>query len=378
LRILWHSHSPLLNTGYGVLTQLWLPKLQEMGHDVIASSFQGLNAEVSLYKGIRILNVDDQKYGSTVLGQVARNNEVDVVITLMDMWVLPPHEVNGIDAPVIHWSPVDCYPLGQLDTDYLRRSTAYPVATSQWGKKVFEEAGFEAGAVPGSFDASVYFPDEDRRDAKRRDLGIEDKFVVGINAANVERKALPEQLIAFSRLWKNHPDDVVLFVNTNMSGAITPQDAMRSLDLAPEMVRWSVPGWQTPEDMADWYRMVDVLSACPHADGFSLPVAEAQACGTPVIITDNPPVNEEPGLLARKVKCEPMWSSVHRSWWVRPSIDSIHEQLEDAFAAGRKGPDQAAAAHVQQYTVDNVAPLWTQVLEDVVGESDTSFTFEKR
>ena len=40
--------------------------------------------------------------------------------------------------------------------------------------------------------------------------------------------------------------------------------------------------------MAGWYRSLDVLSACSYGEGFGLPILEAQACGSPAIVTDAP------------------------------------------------------------------------------------------
>lgn len=370
MRLLWHSHSPLIASGYGQPTALWLPKLKEMGHDVFVSAFQGLAAEVSLYKGIHVLNTDDGKYGMSVLGQLARSSNVDVIVTLMDMWVLPPHDVNALGVPVVHWSTVDCNPLGAPDREYLRRSVGQPVAPSRWGEKILTEAGFKASSVPYAIDPGVFYPDEARREESRRELGGDGRFVVGINAANVERKAWPEQLAAYARLWHEHPGEVLLLANVNMNGAVSPQEVAASLGLPQEAITWSVPGWRDAEGMADWYRALDVLCACVYAEGFGLPAVEAQACGTPAIVPDNPPVSEETGILARKVSCEPMWSSLHHSWWVRPSIASIHEALEDAFAAGRDGPDLAAAEHItRNYSLDVVAPLLETVLENAARRS---------
>jgi glycosyltransferase involved in cell wall biosynthesis len=368
MRILWHSHSPLLNTGYGTLTGLWVPKLVELGHEVSISAFQGLQAELSLYKGVHILNVDDQKYGSTVLAQVAQNSNVDVVVTLMDMWALPPHEVNAVGVPVVHWSPIDCAPLGKLDTDYLRRSSGRPVAPSQWGAKILSDAGFQAEHIPCALDLDVFHPDDEDREESRRTAEVEDKFVVGINAANVDRKAWPEQLAAYAKLYHAHPNDVKLLANINMSGTVNLGEVMKTLDLPTEAVACSMPGWRDAEGMASWYRTLDVLSACSHAEGLGLTPLEAQACGVPVIVTDTEPMNTETAPGGRHVACQPVWSALHHSWWVSPSIDSLYEALEDAYAAKRTGPDTAAVGYAQQFSVDRTASMWDELLKDITGE----------
>ena len=42
----------------------------------------------------------------------------------------------------------------------------------------------------------------------------------------------------------------------------------------------------TPKDLNEWYNVIDVLSQAVYAEGFGLPVMEAQSAGTPVITTD--------------------------------------------------------------------------------------------
>lgn len=368
MRILWHSHSPLLTTGYGTLTALWVPKLVEMGHEVSITSFQGLQTELSLYKGIHVLNVDDQKYGSTVLASIAQQSNVDVIVTLMDMWALPPHEINAIGVPIVHWSPIDCSPLGKLDTDYLRRSTGRPVTPSQWGAKVLQNAGFDAEYIPCAIDFDVFHPDEDDREEGRHSAELDGKFVVGINAANVERKAWPEQLAAYAKLYHAHPDDVKLLANINMNGALDIREVMKALDLPLEALTASMPGWRDAEGMAGWYRTLDVLSACSHAEGLGLTPLEAQACGVPVIVTDAEPMNTETAPGGRHVAAQPMWSPMHHSWWSRPSIDSLYEALEDAYASKRTGPDTDAVAYVQQFSLDRTAAMWDELLKDITGE----------
>ena len=58
MRILWHSHSPLAATGYGKPTALWLPKLRDMGYEIMGSAFFGQD-DVIHYQGIPVANTDD-------------------------------------------------------------------------------------------------------------------------------------------------------------------------------------------------------------------------------------------------------------------------------------------------------------------------------
>ena len=71
-------------------------------------------------------------------------------------------------------------------------------------------------------------------------------------------------------------------------------------------------------------------------------------------------MNEEPGLLARKVACKPIWNDMYHAYWHKPSVTKLHEALEDAFAKRERDP--AIAEYVKKYTVDSVAPQWEAIL----------------
>ncbi len=45
-------------------------------------------------------------------------------------------------------------------------------------------------------------------------------------------------------------------------------------------------GFAGQGDLASWYGCLDVLSNCSYGEGFGLAALEAQACGTPVVVTD--------------------------------------------------------------------------------------------
>lgn len=369
MRILWHSHSPLTATGYGVPTATMAPLLRDAGHEIFLSSFWGLPQEISLYQGIPVLNADDKKYGVTVVPQIAAMNNIDVIVTLMDVFVFRPEDVNAWGKPVIHWFPVDTVgTIGGCDRNYFSRSKAVPVVMSYYGAEMMRQAGFEAEGIPYPVDP-VFAPDADRRSAIRAKAGFDGKFVVGINASSMERKGWPEQLSAFARLHREHPGEVILAANTALQGPVFVLDIAESLGIPQGAIRWSIPGFHDAAALADWYRSLDVLCSCTYAEGFCLPVAEAQACGTPVIVTDAPPVNRETGLRGRKVPGEPIWSSAHHAWWTRPSITGIHEALEGAFTARDDIPDPEAAEYIREnYAPGKIMSLWEPVLDRAAGK----------
>ena len=79
-----------------------------------------------------------------------------------------------------------------MDRRILEEGGGRPIAMSRFGHKVLTEAGFPALYAPHGIPTDVWKPPEDR-EALRGKLGLEGKFVIGINAANQDpvRKGVP-------------------------------------------------------------------------------------------------------------------------------------------------------------------------------------------
>jgi len=109
-----------------------------------------------------------------------------------------------------------------------------------------------------------------------------------------------------------------------------------------------------PEDLCDWYGMLDVLCSSTYAEGFGLPIVEAKACGVPVITTRCSSM-EELNPDGIQVDGTPFWNGVHRGWWIRPDIGGIAAAFEQAYE-GRGDVDRVKLREsVAQYEVGRVA-----------------------
>src|SRR4051812_21225938 len=88
-KILWHSGAPWTPTGYGQQTAVNVPRIRDAGYDVAMSATWGLNGAVLEWEGMAVWP-GDQKYGNLILPDWAKRHEADLVIALMDAWVLNP------------------------------------------------------------------------------------------------------------------------------------------------------------------------------------------------------------------------------------------------------------------------------------------------
>jgi glycosyltransferase involved in cell wall biosynthesis len=308
-----------------------------MGHEVIVSSYWGLMGSPTQWEGITILPGYGANYCSTSLGGHCQMIKPDLVVTLGDIWVLDPGILR--QYPVAHWLPSDCRPMSLADRSCINQSGARLIAMSRWGYDRFCTAGYRPYYIPHGIDTGIFKPAEDR-DKAREALGVTGNFVIGINAANNDaiRKALPEQMLAFAKFNVSHPDSLLaIHTGVHQEGGQDIESVADNLGITDKVrvvdqYRYH-GGLVTAEDLAEWYQMLDLLSACTYGEGFGVPIIEAQACGVPVVTTDASSMTEL-NPYGFQVNGEPFWNGVHKGWWIRPSASQLAESFEKAYLSG--------------------------------------------
>ena len=191
-----------------------------------------------------------------------------------------------------------------------------------------------------------------------------DRFVVGMNAANkaaglLHRKAFGENLMAFSIFCKKHPE-AILYLHTD---PISPhgwnlialaetlgihKDNLLLVD--PITYRYGIE----QQELAGLYSAMDVLLATSYGEGFGVPTIEAQACGTPVIVSDFAASTELVGE-GWLVGGQPLWDDTQKAYFNIPAVPQIVDALENAYQRG-KGRSQKAIDFAKTFDHDAV---WT-------------------
>jgi FkbM family methyltransferase len=299
-------------------------------------------------------------------------------------------ETEYAKYPHAQWVPVDAAPLRPDLLAKLQRGARWVVAMSRFGEQVLKDAGFRPLYVPHGVDSKVYRP-IDRKVARERmqkrmdgnepetPVELGDKFVVLMNAANMSvpsRKGFYEGLTAFKAFHDLRPDSL-LYLHTQMANPRGENifEHMKALKIDPAWVIYPNQyfldsGLLDAERMNDTYNMADVLLHPSYAEGFGIPIIEAQMAGLPVIVTDCSSMTE---LCFNGIKVSGTKFSMHPGlYWTRPHIEMLTQALEDVYQDRARHNRMAESYRdsVLHYDIDRVftnymLPAIERIREDV-------------
>lgn len=360
IKVLWHSNSPWASTGYGQQTAIFTPRLARIVDSLAISAFYGVHGGIVPWNGIPVLPPAFDAYGNDTIQPHAeaafKGMDKGLVITLCDVWVLDAKKFAALKTA--SWVPIDHEPAQPPTVTWLNATNAVPIAMSRFGERMLRDEGLDPVYVPHGYDPAVMFQ-RDRAKAKEM-LGVSpDQFLVGMVAANISRpsrKSYPEAFLAFAELARRHPE-AVLYVHAHpfdKRGFHLP-DMAKHAGIPTKQVRFADPYTYnltpSPDVLAHAYSAMDVLLAPSAGEGFGIPVLEAQACGTPVIVSD---FSAQPELCGAgwKVAGQKAYTGL-RSWQIVPYIDDIADKLERAFAEAT-GMREQAAEWAKPYDADRV------------------------
>lgn len=379
MRIMLHTNAPWASTGYGNQAALFGTRWKADGHAVGYSATWGLEGAVLTYRDMPVFPRYRHPYGMDVALPNAVNFGADVLITLLDVWVFNARELQTPKMPWIAWYPVDSHP---APNDVIAGASGAwkRVTISKHGQKMMEQAGLESTYIPHGVDTKA-FGRGDMREARKFLKLPESAFIVGIVGANKgfpPRKAWTEQIMAFARFKRKHPD-ALLYLHTELYGdAVNLAAILEANGLAPgidyvvpDRYLTSVTGFQT-NHMTATYNAMDVHMLVSAGEGFGIPLVEAQACGVPVITGAWSACDELcfSGWKVAKEDAQPFMMS-QGAFWYYPKVDAIVDKLNMAYEVrGNEDYRKRARDGALQYDADKVnekywQPFWKQVEIDL-------------
>jgi FkbM family methyltransferase len=383
MNILWHSNAPWGHTGYGNQTNLFAYRLHALPeHHVTISTFWGAQGSPTVVDGVVVLPAGRDPFGNDTLHVDYLQFECDLLITLMDAWVIQAFALG--DARWCPWVPIDADPpppgvLGALSPAY------QPIAYSRFGERQLRESGFEPLYVPHGIDTQVFKPLDQH--TARQTIGPvdDDVFLVGMVAANKghpSRKCFDEHVRAF-KLFSERHEDVMFYLHTDWTGtngvAIEPLMEINEVDQSrvarPPFYKYQ-RGMLGAEYMVNAYNALDVLVNVTRGEGFGLPIMEAQACGVPVIVGDWTAmpelVTDDTGW--KVSESTPFYEQ--ETYQQIPSVEAIVDALEEAYQ--QRGQRREACREwalnydadliTQQYWVPALAAIEDRIAQEVARE----------
>lgn len=375
MRVLLVSHAAWRGTGYGAPVRYLARALREHGHALAVLAVEERGPGTLEWQGIRhYLPMPGHRFGEDVLQAVCDDWQSDVVLSLLDPWVLGPDGYAGAGRPWVAWCPVDQDPpqRGLLP----RLAHARSVQTfSAFGQGVLARAGVKAGVMPYGVDLDTFRPvSDDQRARLRAAMGLpEDCFLVGMVGTNLahDRKALAQNILGFCAFAKARPEAHLVLWTTLTGGVNIPALLAPFGGPAAERVH-VIPPWGVHYDashraLAEFYPALDVLLHASAAEGFGLSIIEANACGVPVIGAANSSMSElipeRTGWLVEDVV--PEWSWLD-GWWRRPTVAGVSEALrlaqDDLGYAGRESWAEECTGWARGFGWDLIGERWDEVL----------------
>jgi glycosyltransferase involved in cell wall biosynthesis len=367
MRVAVFSNAPWAPTGYGTQTKQLTDRLVKDGHDVGVIANWGLTGAPQSHAGMTVFPQGQHAYSldsADFYADFFMEGGDGIVLVLYDTWPLLELPTLFAKHRTYYWCPVDHSPPPPKVIEWTK--THDTIAMAKWGQVQLAMNGVSADYIPHAIESSIFHPVESGiRDIIRIPA---DAHLTMINAANIgqtpPRKRFFENMMAWRLFADEHPD-AYLYIHTQLRHS-------RGVDLASCIVAWGLPqdririvdqgahnaGFVTQDDLAAMYTASDVLLMATAGEGFGIPTIEAQACGTPVIVTDFSAQSELVGA-GWKVPYITDWDYFQMSAHALPDVRAIQAALEESYAASkdkaqRDAMSAAAIAKAAEYDADKV------------------------
>jgi glycosyltransferase involved in cell wall biosynthesis len=310
------SDSPTLTTGFGRTTEVIAQALHDHGHQVACFGIKARPEDIG-QTPYRVWPAEQGGHWTRTLPEFFQAMRPRCLVVNMDAYnaveVITVARTAGYDGPVISYVVFDGLPVGE---HYLavQRSCSAVLASSHAAASYLRSEGIKVtGVAPPGVDTSVFRVLPSRQQIRER-AGLADAHVLGVFGVNSERKQTARILAALPQIARHlAPARVALYLHCRQVGYWRLEDMARDLGVA-DMVNFprssafdewrgvpdsdtcpaqtlasATPSGQLPDGLSyvERLNLCDVIINVPHSGDIEQVILEAQACGVPLIHTDD-------------------------------------------------------------------------------------------
>lgn len=235
-----------------------------------------------------------------VLGEAAAGEKVDAYLRLGSPFAATtPHEVPQLTFMVTELGITSrsfARPDASLSTYTQGRSAV--ITPTHWSKDRLADFGLDPAGihvVPHGVRTSTFHPlSEEERARNRAGLGFQPHEFLFLNLGVATwNKGLDLLLVAFARLHQRHPHARLILKDQRDLYGISVEPILKDVSARyPDLFQPDtlaalrfIPTNLRPEELRWLYGLADCYVSPYRGEGFNLPVLEALACGTPVVVT---------------------------------------------------------------------------------------------
>lgn len=290
MKIVMMSDSPTIPTGYGRVIKTLAADFIERGHEVEVIGW-GYGGEPHDLPYNIIPTPHHDRFGESVISSYIRFEKPDILFTLGDPWMLEfiPHMEERGAVTWVSYFPLDGAPV-PLNWHKWIMAADVPVVFSKYAYELIRSTLPNARAplfIPHGVDTEVFRPLN--KPQIKEEYGVSDKFVVGTVARNQPRKNLPALIKAFS-IFAAGKEDTLLYMHTQVRDVGWNIDELVARfnleDKAFTTTGFDAFKGVSDSELVEVYNTFDIFVLPTMAEGFGLPILEAQSCGVPVLVTD--------------------------------------------------------------------------------------------
>jgi glycosyltransferase involved in cell wall biosynthesis len=337
------------------------------------------------------------KFGQNQIRQALEISKADIIISSFDVWMVDwlcrPEENSMLDNETkkilshanrnfhhILFYPIDglqenkYLPLG-MEEGILGADS--PITYSKFSQNAMQSNfNITVPMIPIAHDPAIFHP-LDKKECRRKMHLDEDIFLISMVGTNQYRKSFGDFLKAAVPFAKEHDNVRICLFTTNQTilGGADIKAFIYKSGISDRFIDPSnMVGRLSDEGMNIFYNALDVLCLVTVGEGCGLPPLRARACGVPALVSNNTSNIEFAGHPFELIKLRGKYYDNFGSNLERylTDTDDLQEKLEILYnnLAFRHEIGQAGIEHMKQFEVNNIMPMWDEVINNIPGRKE--------